>query len=283
MEQHSLGDELSARIRTRLPSLRDSERRVAELVLDRRAGIVDMSVVDVREAAGVASATVIRACQSLGFQGFHELRIEVARAWGRRATLDGEGDDPVRDALRAAARMATEASASVRATVSEQDFAEAVRLLGVAGRVVVFGAGMSGPVAADVAYRLRAIGLAVDSPGDQNAARIAASNVDAATVGLLISHTGSTLATLDVAKRCRAGGATVVTLTSYVNTPLAEHASVALVAGGEDLGVHLEATASRIAHLTVLDALCLALIHVRGDAARRALRRAADITNSTTL
>lgn len=283
VEFRSANDDLSALIRSRLPSLRESERRVAELVLQRRAGVADMSVVDVREAAGVASSTVVRACQRLGFHGFHELRMAAARAWGRRITPRKESPDPMTDALRSSARTAAEAAASVLATVSEQDFAKAVSLLAAARRVIVYGAGMSGPVSADIAYRLRASGLVIDNPTDQNAARIAASNVDPSTACLLISHTGSTLTTIDMAARCRTGGGCLVAITSYENTPLAEHATVALVGGGEDLGFHMEATASRIAHLTILDALCLAIIHVQADTAQRALQQAADITSSTTL
>ncbi|MFF9853402.1 SIS domain-containing protein [Streptomyces litmocidini] len=140
------------------------------------------------------------------------------------------------------------------------------------------GAGLSGAVALDTAYRLRALGCAVDAPADPLTAQLAASQLASADVCLAISHTGATRSTVDAVRGARRAGARVVTLTSYARSPLSESSDCALVAGGQDLVFGLETVASRLAHLTVIDALALTLLGLRGTPAEAALRLSADVT-----
>ncbi|MYT24432.1 MurR/RpiR family transcriptional regulator, partial [Streptomyces sp. SID7760] len=61
-------DGLAAYVRARLSELRDTEARVAQVVLDKSAELVHLSVSDVAALAGTAPSTVVRACQRLGFR-----------------------------------------------------------------------------------------------------------------------------------------------------------------------------------------------------------------------
>ncbi|GAA2275953.1 hypothetical protein GCM10010430_72310 [Kitasatospora cystarginea] len=58
---------------------------------------------------------------------------------------------------------------------------------------------------------------------------------------------------------------------------MTETSGLSLVAGGQELVLGLEAVASRLAHLVVVDALVLALLELRGPAARSALALAAEV------
>ncbi|MYX23402.1 MurR/RpiR family transcriptional regulator, partial [Streptomyces sp. SID8380] len=66
--------------------------------------------------------------------------------------------------------------------------------------------------------------------------------------------------------------------TSYVRSPLTETSDCVLVAGGQDLVLGLEAVASRLAHLAVIDALVQTLLDLGGEEARRALDVSAEVT-----
>ena len=54
-------------------------------------------------------------------------------------------------------------------------------------------------------------------------------------------------------------GAQVVAVTSFFHSPLTEVAHLTLVCGSKETAFRVEAMASRLAHLTVLDALYVAL------------------------
>ncbi|MEU8542141.1 MurR/RpiR family transcriptional regulator [Streptomyces sp. NPDC048717] len=279
MEHNSeSGGRLAARIRARLPELRETEARVARTVLDQGPALVHLSVSDVAALAGTAPSTVVRACQRLGFRGFQELKIEAARIVTEPPARTDTEDDPAAQALVATVRASREALDGLAATLDTAVLAAAAGALRAAPRVVVAGAGLSAAVALDAAYRLRALGCPVDAPADPLTAQLAAGQLPPHGVCLAISHTGATSTTVDTARRARAAGAAVVTLTSYARSPLSESSTHVLVAGGQDLVFGLETSASRIAHLATVDALTATLMSLSPETARRHLDLSADVT-----
>ncbi|MEE1823485.1 MurR/RpiR family transcriptional regulator [Streptomyces sp. BE20] len=273
-----LESRLAAHIRARLGELRGTEARVARVVLARGADLVDLSVSDVAELAGTAPSSVVRACQRLGFRGYQELKIAAVRQAPAPAPDPADPRDPAARALADTVRAAREALDGMAATLGADDLRAAAEALGSADHVLVVGAGLSGAVVLDAAYRLRALGILADSPADPITAQFAAAQLPSTAACLAVSHTGATRTVVDAARHARANGAAVVALTSYARSPLSETATHTLVAGGQDLVFGLETTASRIAHLTVVDALTSTLLSLRGETAERALRLSADVT-----
>ncbi|MFJ9706206.1 MurR/RpiR family transcriptional regulator [Streptomyces sp. NPDC101234] len=267
---------LAAHVRARLPQLRDAEARVAQVLLDQGPELVRLSVSDVATMAHTAASSVVRACQRLGFRGYQEVKIAAAREVPRPTTP--EGVDATSRALADTVQAAREVLDGLSTTVSPDHLRTAAEALHAASRVLVVGAGLSTAVATDAAYRLRALGCAVDAPTDPLTAEVAASSLPADAVCLAVSHTGATRTTVDAARRAHACGATVISLTSYARSPLTETSQCTLLAGGQDLTLGLEAVAGRLAHLVVVDALALTLLALRGSDARQALARSAEVT-----
>ncbi|EFL00322.1 MULTISPECIES: MurR/RpiR family transcriptional regulator [unclassified Streptomyces] len=289
MEQNSEKSpaDLAAHIRSHLSGLSGAEARVARTVLDLGERLVGLSVSEVAALAETAPSSVVRTCQRLEFRGFQELKIAAARQAPRPAREPGaaggpadSGDaaDPAARALAATLAASREALDGLRTTLPPARLGEAARLLHGASRVLVVGAGLSQPVVADAAYRLRAVGRAVDAPTDPLTAQLSAGLLTDSSVCLAVSHTGATRSTVDAARRARLQGAAVLALTSYVRSPLTETSDCVLVAGGQDLVLGLEAVASRLAHLAVIDALVQTLLDLGGDEARRALDVSAEVT-----
>ncbi|GII95458.1 MurR/RpiR family transcriptional regulator [Sinosporangium siamense] len=267
---------LAARVRAGMSGLRDTEARVAQVILDKGAELVHLSVSDVAALAQTAPSSVVRACQRLGFRGFQE--VKIAAAGEAPPPAPSRDPDPAARALADTLRAAREALDGLTATLPVERLRAAARTLDAASRVLVFGAGLSGAVALDAAYRLRALGFTVDAPGDPITVHLSAAALPASAVCLAVSHTGATRSTVDAARRAREAGAAVVTVTSYARSPLGELSTHTLVGGGQDLVFGLETVASRLAHLAVIDALTLTVLAFRGAPAEHTLRLSADVT-----
>ncbi|MGW2795275.1 MurR/RpiR family transcriptional regulator [Streptomyces sp. NPDC001251] len=277
MEFNSSGGRgLAAHVRAHLSELRDAEARVAQVVLDKGAELVHLSVSDVGQLAGAAPSSVVRACQRLGFRGYQELKIAAARE--APVSPPSSEADPAARALAETVRSAREALDGLASTLALDALRDAAAALDTAPRVLVVGAGLSGAVALDTAYRLRALGCVVDAPADPLTAQLAAGLLPPSAVCLAISHTGATRTTVDAARRARTAGATVLALTSYARSPLSEISTRTLVAGGQDRIFGLETVASRLAHLAAVDALCQTLLAVRGAEADKGLAMSSDVT-----
>lgn len=261
---------LQARISAAMPSLSPAEARVGRLVIEMPETVIYQSVNEVAEAVEVSTASVVRCAKQLGFRGFHELKVALARDLAMADRL-GEDDDGDRGSVLA--RVTAEVAASVRdagALVSEEAFAEAVDALLEARRIIFVGIGASALLAQDAAFRMRGIGLQTEAPGDAHVQHAVARLLSPADVCVAVSHTGSAREVLAAARAARAAGARTIALTSYVPSPLTAIADIVLVTGVRDLRWRIEAMAGRIGHMAIVEALIVAVAEREPERAKAA-------------
>ena len=282
MVLEAAGDSASApaRLRAQLPALTEAEARVARCVLERPDEVLRASVSEVASMARVSPATVVRCCQRAGYRGFHELKLALARGAGSsqgRASVTIRADDSPDAVLDKIFSSSAAALDEARTTVNREDFEAATVALDRARTILFAGVGTSAPLAQDAAYRFSTLGLAAISPADIHAQHVAARLLGPHSACLTVSHSGATRETVAVTASAREAGATTIAVTSFAESPLTEVADLVLVAGGPELSFRLEAMSSRIAHLTVLDALFVALAHRRRARAEHALDLTAEV------
>lgn len=272
-----------AAIRSQAPSLLPAEQAVARVLLDRSADIVEMTSTQVAELAGASRATVVRTCQTLGFSGYQQLRVLVARdaasvAPARRR--DG-GDGPgaiVTDAF-AGVGAAVEAMTAI---LDPDAVAGAVAALARAPRAVVVGNGLSASLAADAAGRLTSIGRDAQAPGDAIAQQVASRLLGSGDVLLVISGSGSSTLSLRSVRAAAAAGATVVAVTAFSHSPIATAADIALIVGMPDSSFASELTATtRVPQTILVEGLVAAVAAELGDDAARAKSIALEIVGDS--
>jgi RpiR family transcriptional regulator, carbohydrate utilization regulator len=273
--------EVIATIRSLLPSLLPTEQAVATVLLARSADIVELSAQQVADLAGASRATVVRTCQSLGYTGYQQLRVLLARDAG----LVGSGATATAPAPTDAAGIVTGAfhavAASVDAMVALLDrdaITTAVETLATARRLVVVGNGLSAPLAQDAAARLVSIGRPAEAPLDLIGQQIAARLLEPGDALLAISGSGSNAATVASARAATAAGAPVVALTAFSRSPLTATSDVHLVVTAPELTFQEELTlASRLPHAILVEGLVAAVTRRLGDAALAARALALDV------
>ena len=236
---------------------------MAQALLARGVDVVHASVSEVALDAGTGVGTVVRACQSLGFKGFQAAKIALAQdllPLGERPQGDVTDTDGPGEVLNKLAESSGEALRRATASVQSASLDRAVNMLAKARRVLCLGVGTSAPLAQDAAYRLATIGLDSDAPADVHVQHVRARLLTRADVALAVSHTGATQETLGAVRGANEAGAGVIAITSFSTTPLTELADVALVAGGMETAYRVEAMASRLAHLLIIDTLFTSLV-----------------------
>jgi RpiR family transcriptional regulator, carbohydrate utilization regulator len=267
-------------VRAASGSLPPAEARVAQALLTRGADVVHSSVTEVALAADTGVGTVVRACQSLGFKGFQAAKIALAQDLlpldERPRTDVAEGDSPA-EVLAKLADASGDALRRAVASVAPHALGRATALIAGARRVLCLGVGTSAPLAQDTAYRLATIGIDADAPPDVHVQHVRARLLKENDVALAVSHTGATQETLGAVRGAREAGAAIIAITSFSTTPLTELADVALVAGGRETRYRVEAMASRLAHLLVIDTLYTSLVLASPRRAQPAQQLTADV------
>jgi RpiR family carbohydrate utilization transcriptional regulator len=249
-------------IRAALPALVPSERRVAELVLAEPKRLMYQSISEVAAEAGTAASTVVRACRRLGFSGFQELKVALAQDGGLPAVvLNREIDErsTAAEVLETVLHDGEDALNEARTTLDGEAFARAVDLVSAAERVLFVAVGTSAPLAQDAAYRFTTIGVHAEAPADVHVQHVRARLLGTRDVCVAISHTGATQETLAAVRGAVSAGASTIAISSFARSPLSEEVGVTLAAGSREMSYRIEAMSSRIAHLSILDALFVAV------------------------
>ncbi len=268
-------------IQARCGDLAASEAKVVDLLLADPLFVGASTTAQVAARAGVSPPTVIRATRALGFTGFTELKIEIARARGTTRFFAPPEvlavDATLATVLETSIRTGTDALTALGGAVELSALDDAVGAIQHASQVIAFGAGPSATIAADAVFRLRAVGVTTIGIQDHLSAMIATRLLGPGDVVIAISSTGRTSTTLAVADAAASAGASLIAVTNQYGTPLAALADIALVVGGAPLPSQMAAAGSRLAQLVIVDALVAALALRDPERGRRAERAGIDL------
>ncbi len=256
------GHAVSARIRSVQSSLSRSEGAVATFVLAESATALGMGIKAMARRTRVSTATVLRFCRTLGFAGYADFKIALAVEAGRSPAVlseDVRSEDTPMQIARKVLQADMQAIAHTLELLDETALNKAVGALRAARRIEIYGVGSSAPVAVDAYYRLLRIGFRVAVVTDSHMQAVSAALLQPGDVAFVISHTGRTRETLEAARNAREQGATVIALTSFLRAPIRAVANILLVTATAETAFRVEAMASRIAHLSLVDTLYVAL------------------------
>jgi RpiR family carbohydrate utilization transcriptional regulator len=266
-------DTLSALARA---DLRPAERRVADIVAERRRDVSAMSIAELAAAAGVSEPTVLRFCRAVGSPGFPEFKLRLAEGLASGTPYlhrDVAIDDPFDVVVDKIFDSTQRALADLRRTLDRKALARAVATLARARRIECIGAGTGSAMAYDAQMKLMRLGAPAAWHPDSHAQTIACAGLGRGDVALFFAIQGNARELLRAARAARQAGARVVGIAR----------AGALLAGACDVFVAVETaenteiyvpSQSRIAVLAVVDMLATALMARLGPPVLERLRRA---------
>ena len=249
-------------IQSLLPSFTKSEQKVAQTVLSRTEEVIYFSVLDLAEKAEVGETTVLRFCRKIGFRGYQEFKLALARELVHPVkNLHGEvGEDDslktIAQKLDAANRKAIE---DTTALFLPDELERCVELLLAARTIHFYGAGTSAMTAQDAKYTCLRLGLRVDAFSESHLQAMAAATLGAGDVAIGLSVSGSTKDTIESLKVAREAGATVICITHYRRSPITQEADITLLTAAQEGPLQGGSLAAKIAQLHVIDVLFTAV------------------------
>lgn len=248
----------SSRLRSTLPKLSDSERRVALWMLEHIDSTIRQSMSAIAQATDVSDTTVLRMCRTAGFEGFTDLKLALAQE--PREVQAEPSTEPQTSDLQAAGRLFRAIAQALNDTMGvleEATLARAIDLIANAKHILVGGVGGSGIVAQAFYQRCIRLGLRCDAPVDSQLQIMHSALTGPGDLVVAISYSGITSDPVLVLQEARAHGAATLCITGNSSSPLARLADVVLVSVSHEQGS--EPMAAQIAQMTLIDALYAAL------------------------
>lgn len=254
---------MTATIHNRYESLTETEKRIADAVLEAPEEAVKLTAKELAARCGTVPSAVIRFCKSVGAQGFSEFKLRLSAELGSKTGSAnllpiGENDSP-REVF---GKVFASGVRTLEDTLAMIDYSQAEQIVGLlrqAKRIVFFGVGTSSVIAVDAQYRFAQLGLATAACTDILFMNVTAANLGPGEVAVGISHSGSTRATVDALRRAKKAGAATVAITSFCQSCLARESDLRIIAFSDDKNYPVEAVSARIAHMCILDALMMSL------------------------
>ena len=214
---------------------------------------------ELAQACGSSVSSVMRLCKALKLSGYKELMKSLC---GELSVLEENrefedihpGDDP--EAVMS--HLLTSDFGALRTTMEMNDAAElerAVSLLCRARRTDFYGVGSSGLVALDASNKFGRIGkvaVANTDPHNQYITSLSLCKGDAAVV---ISYSGETTDTVNVAREIAAAGVEIISLTKFGSSTISDLASIRLFTGSTETFMRSGAMSSRICQMFMIDVL----------------------------
>lgn len=270
-----MNNSVTTRIEKQLATLSRSEQRVGEWILANIRRAVDASIMEVATAAGVSEPTVVRFCRSVGASGFRDFRTQLIGALQRPVSYlhnDVSTKDEPTDAAIKVLESSVQALVDLREQIVGMPFSAAVTAMAKARQLVFVGLGASGIVARDACHKFFRLGVPCSTAIDTLTILQQAAIAQPDDVYIAVSHTGQWRNLVQAMKLATERGATVIVITDP-DAPLADVASLVFACHpNEDTNVFTPMS-SRLAQLTLFDALQVALALEMGEKAQKNLRQ----------
>lgn len=219
-----------ARILAVYDSLPNSERHIADYILERRGSIAGMTARDIAETSGSSAASMSRFVRSLGFTSFAQLAftLEYDSDKPHGAPQSKMSLDNLSEAIDYALSVKVEELTATARYLKESQLASVIDLIRSAGITVFVGVGNTISVAQNAAFKLSQTGYRAVAPSTSDGGALLAMTLTANDALVVLSTTGYSKRLVGVMQNAHQVGANVILVSDRTDSELAKHADILL-------------------------------------------------------
>lgn len=256
------------RIKAGYGGLRKSERIVADHLRQLAGARMDLSITELGRNMGVSEATISRVSRALGYAGFQDMKLSMAEGAGSRRSfanipIEIEESDSL---IQTSSNLAMLLSVCLQGTQRMLDGRQidtVVEALLAAHKIVFVGVGGAAAICQEAAHLFSKAGLDAIAHSDGYSQIIAAANLDATSVMVGLSHTGTTDTVANALKVARENKSVTIAITSDPVSAVAQAAEISLVTWNSStpsVPLYGDFIEGRISQLFLIDLLYLGVL-----------------------
>lgn len=263
------------RIKGFYTSLSNKEKQIADYILNNPEIIMHSSINEVAAKINVAEATVFRFCKRMGFKGYQDMKIALASEPSttikdiHETIQEGDSEKTVAEKVFRSNIRTLETTLSV---IDSVNFAAAVNAIITANRVEFLGNGGSGIIALDAHHKFMRTGIPTIAYNDGHLQIMSLSQLTSKDVAVFISHTGASNDIIQALAIAKKRNVTTIGITTLAKSPLSQGVDIPLYTISEETEYRSEALSSRLAQLSIIDALYVNVSIARKDLMQTSLQ-----------
>lgn len=255
--------------------LSEAEKKIVDYVLNHTQDVLTMSVYELAKAAGTSPATVSRAAQRLQFNGYNELKMQLAADLnGEVGEIDHQEIQKNESLTTIKTKLKTNATRSLAETVdqiNESTVQTIIDLIHRSRQILLFGVGASYLSVQNIAQKWSRLGYACHFSDDLNLFLPVAATADPKhTLTWFISNSGESPEAVLGAKLAKKAGLPVIATTKLGSNALTHYADIVIQTSQPmEAPNRFAATQSLHAQFMLIDILYYAYVSRYYDAAKK--------------
>lgn len=243
-----------------------AEKKVADWILAHPNELLPLSIVELAEKSESSEATIVRFSKRLGFSGYQELKISLAKETNTNiVNAHMTEDDTAFEIYEKVCNDIYYSLESTKKVLDPETLQKASEAIMAAGKIVIMGLGNSAAVALDASHKLLRIGCNAYAYTDNHMQVIAASHLKEGDVAIGISHSGSSKDIIEALQAAREHGAVTICITNKGKSPIQKQSDLILYTSSEETKYNILALTSRIAQLSIVDTLYYHIVYQQSD------------------
>lgn len=242
----------------------EAEKKIADFILSNKSDIIDMTVAELALASGTSDATVSRFCRRCGFNGFHHLKINLAKevAEERGNSIEVSNDISRDNIGQSLQNILANKVAELTQTISMMEPAELDQILTMiekARTVQLVAVGNTIPVALDGAFKFNQLGIAAVSGTIWETQMAYTCNMGREDAVIIISNSGFSKRLMTLVAVAKENHVPTIAITNNPSSPLGQACDLHITTATREKLLLGEFCFSRVSATTVMEILYLFL------------------------
>jgi DNA-binding MurR/RpiR family transcriptional regulator len=247
-------------IQSKYEEFTNTEKKVADYILENKDKVVYMSITDLADACNVGESSIFRFCKSMDLKGYQEFKIALAHSTAlENETPQLASEITLQDTIETLSSKILTATVSTltktQNLINFSDICKAVDLLIDANRIHFFGVGSSSMTAMEAKNKFMRITNKTDCSFDSHLQIMSAALMAKDDVAVVISYSGSTKDMIELVKVVRERKAKIIVITRFAKSPLAGYSDITLLCGANEGPLQGGSLTAKISQLFLLDIL----------------------------
>ncbi|WP_099354830.1 MurR/RpiR family transcriptional regulator [Fredinandcohnia onubensis] len=247
-------------IQSKYEEFTNTEKKVADYILENKDKVVYMSITDLADACNVGESSIFRFCKSMDLKGYQEFKIALAHSTAlENETPQLASEITLQDTIEELSSKILTATVNTltktQNLINFSDICKAIDLLIDAKRIHFFGVGSSSMTAMEAKNKFMRITNKTDCSFDSHLQIMSAALMSKDDVAVIISYSGSTKDMIELAKVVRERKAKIIVITRFAKSPLAGYSDITLLCGANEGPLQGGSLTAKISQLFLLDVL----------------------------
>lgn len=232
-----------------------AEKKVADYVLEHPQEAVDANVSELAKASGVSDATVVRMCHHLGYKGYYQFRLMLAKDVGRYEGEEIEELENTPNPVMKIFQKYVNSLTAVAESINEEDMKSCVNLIKSCKQAHILAVGNTTPLALYMGFRLGRLGVKCTNDISPEYFLNHVNLADKEDIIIAISQSGSSRQVIQGMELAKEKGLKMMAITGYRQSPISELADYVLISNGRKESFDYYKNYAHLKETALIDAL----------------------------